>query len=92
MRFSGAPTSSMSTVQIALPDWDANEISRKLEENTRYLAEWTDLLDKNGFLLFSLCLSANVFWLERMKREEVQPSDMHRHVALVSYCLLEFRH
>lgn len=62
MRFSGAPTSSMSTVQIALPDWDANEISRKLEENTRYLAEWTDLLDKNGFLLFSLCLSAVMYF------------------------------
>lgn len=44
----------MSTAQIALPDWDADEISRKLEENTRYLAEWTELLDKNGFKKFEI--------------------------------------
>ena len=41
-------SNTATTQQIALPDWDATEINRRLEENAKFLHEWSTLLDKTG--------------------------------------------
>lgn len=42
---------SKSNIPLILPYWDDAEINRRLEEHSKLLAEWDDLLTRTGMLI-----------------------------------------
>lgn len=43
-----------------LPYWDNNEINKRLEEHTKFLAEWEELLNKTGSVVTMAILTDNL--------------------------------
>ncbi len=65
--FSYSPTSSAVVTKpistVTIPDWTSAEVDKKMEENTKYLLEWTTLLDKTGNYLYQLHVRVQTYIL-----------------------------
>ena len=46
-----AKNAAYTSANTVLPYWDNNEINKRLEEHTKLLTEWEELLNKTGNVL-----------------------------------------
>ena len=49
----GGNVDSKSNVPVILPYWDDAEINRRLDEHSKLLAEWDDLLNRTGYFFLA---------------------------------------